>query len=83
MVNEADKLDLVDPGGRLGSRCCASCSTARPSLSLTPRSPAQQARDRLRDQAHLAAGLRPLRFTHGQVKFEPAYVQTVLAAVAS
>jgi very-short-patch-repair endonuclease len=43
--------------------------------------PAQQARDRLRDQAHLTAGLRPLRFTHGQVKFEPAYVQAVLAAV--
>jgi very-short-patch-repair endonuclease len=45
------------------------------------RTPAQQARDRLRDQAHLTAGLRPLRFTHGQVKFEPAYVQAVLAAV--
>ena len=63
----------------------------RPALALVVetdglryhRTPAQQARDRLRDQAHLAAGLRPLRFTHGQVKFEPAYVQTVLAAVAS
>ena len=46
------------------------------------RTPAQQARDRLRDQAHLAAGLTPLRFTHAQVKFEPAYVASTLAAVA-
>jgi very-short-patch-repair endonuclease len=34
------------------------------------RTPAQQARDRVRDQAHLAAGLAPLRFTHAQVRFE-------------
>jgi very-short-patch-repair endonuclease len=46
------------------------------------RTPAQQARDRLRDQAHLAAGLKPLRFTHAQVKFEPAYVEATLTAVA-
>jgi very-short-patch-repair endonuclease len=46
------------------------------------RTPAQQARDRLRDQTHLAAGLKPLRFTHAQVKFEPAYVEATLAAVA-
>jgi very-short-patch-repair endonuclease len=46
------------------------------------RTPAQQARDRLRDQTHLAAGLKPLRFTHAQMKFEPAYVEATLAAVA-
>ena len=46
------------------------------------RTTAQQARDRLRDQAHLAADLRPLRFTHAQVKFEPAYVEETLTAVA-
>jgi very-short-patch-repair endonuclease len=46
------------------------------------RTPAQQARDRLRDQAHAAAGLTPLRFTHGQVRFEPTHVQATLAGVA-
>lgn len=47
------------------------------------RTPAQQARDRVRDQAHLAAGLAPLRFTHAQVRFEPGYVRHTLLAVAS
>jgi very-short-patch-repair endonuclease len=46
------------------------------------RTPGEQARDRVRDQAHLAAGLTPLRFTHAQVRYEPAYVQTTLSAVA-
>src|SRR5919109_4675237 len=39
------------------------------------RTPAQQARDRVRDQIHFAAGLTPLRFTHAQVRFEPDYVR--------
>jgi very-short-patch-repair endonuclease len=47
------------------------------------RTPAQQARDRLRDQAHLAAGLTPLRFTHHQVRFEAGYVRFTLVAVAN
>lgn len=46
------------------------------------RTPAQQARDRVRDQTHLAAGTTPLRFTHAQVRFDPAHVQTILASVA-
>lgn len=46
------------------------------------RTPAQQTRDRLRDQAHTAAGLTPLRFTHAQVRFEPDHVKTTLASVA-
>jgi very-short-patch-repair endonuclease len=46
------------------------------------RTPAQQARDRLRDQAHTAAGLTPLRFTHAQVRYEARYVRATLAAVA-
>src|SRR5438874_171443 len=46
------------------------------------RTPAQQARDRLRDQAHTAAGLTPLRFTRAQVRFDPAHVQATLAAAA-
>jgi very-short-patch-repair endonuclease len=46
------------------------------------RTPAQQARDRVRDQAHAAAGMTPLRFTHQQVRFEADYVRTTLLAVA-
>ena len=45
------------------------------------RTPTQQARDRQRDQAHAAAGLTTLRFTHAQVRFEPEYVRKTLAAV--
>ena len=45
------------------------------------RTPAQQAKDRVRDQAHAAAGLTPLRFTRAQVRFEPAHVRATLAAV--
>lgn len=44
--------------------------------------PAQQARDRLRDQAHTAAGLTPLRFTRAQVRFERGYVAETIATVA-
>jgi very-short-patch-repair endonuclease len=47
------------------------------------RTPAEQARDRLRDQAHTAAGLIPLRFTHEQVRYEPEHVLGVLAQTAS
>lgn len=47
------------------------------------RTPAEQARDRLRDQAHTAAGLTQLRFTHEQVRYEPDYVRRVLAQTAS
>jgi very-short-patch-repair endonuclease len=46
------------------------------------RTPAEQARDRLRDQAHTAAGLRHLRFTHEQVKYEPGHVLATLHATA-
>ena len=46
------------------------------------RTPARQAKDRLRDQAHAAAGLASLRFTHGQIRFEPERVESTLAAVA-
>jgi very-short-patch-repair endonuclease len=46
------------------------------------RTPFQQEKDRLRDQAHIAAGLTPLRFTHGQVAFKPNYVCEVLRTVA-
>jgi very-short-patch-repair endonuclease/predicted transcriptional regulator of viral defense system len=46
------------------------------------RTPAQQASDRVRDQAHAAAGVTPLRFTHAQVRFEQRHVQATLSAVA-
>jgi len=45
------------------------------------RTPAQQTRDRRRDQAHTAAGMTPLRFTHAQVRFEGRYVRETLLAV--
>ena len=47
------------------------------------RTPSQQRRDRIRDQAHTAAGLTALRFTHGQIRFEPRYVQQTLQRVAT
>lgn len=47
------------------------------------RTPSQQARDRLRDQAHTAAGLTVLRFTSFQVRFEPERTLATLTAVAS
>lgn len=47
------------------------------------RTPAQQARDRVRDQAHLAAGLTPLRFTHAQVRYEPDRVVETLVMLMS
>lgn len=47
------------------------------------RTPAQQHRDRVRDQVHLAAGDTPLRFTHGQVRYEPDYVERTLGRVVS
>jgi very-short-patch-repair endonuclease len=46
------------------------------------RTPAQQTRDRVRDQAHTAAGLTSLRFTHAQVRFEADHVRATLEAVA-
>jgi hypothetical protein len=46
------------------------------------RTPAQQTRDHLRDQAHAAAGFTSLRFTHEQVRYEPEHVRAVLEDVA-
>ncbi|MGH2981273.1 MAG: DUF559 domain-containing protein [Solirubrobacterales bacterium] len=46
------------------------------------RTPAQQVRDRKRDQAHTRAGLTTLRFTHAQVRYEPMTVKQTLAEVA-
>ena len=46
------------------------------------RTAAQQTRDRERDQAHTAAGLTSLRFSHAQIRYEPARVCQTLRAVA-
>ncbi len=47
------------------------------------RTPAQQAKDRERDQDHAAAGLTQLRFTHEQIKYEPERVVRVLRATVA
>jgi very-short-patch-repair endonuclease/predicted transcriptional regulator of viral defense system len=47
------------------------------------RTPAKQAADNRRDQAHIAAGLMPLRFTHWQIRHEPRHVRKLLAIAAS
>ena len=140
-VNEADRLELIDPPRLCGWRCAAhrgqrgvgrlrslldrshlpahrlraraplsasggegpTCRRRSPSSVSTAfevdfywpelrlvvetdglryhRTPAQQARDRLRDQAHTAAGLTPLRFTHSQICYEPQRVIAVLRSV--
>jgi very-short-patch-repair endonuclease len=46
------------------------------------RTPAQQYRDRLRDQAHFDAGRTPRRFTHAQVFYEGDAVVRSLQAAA-
>ncbi len=45
------------------------------------RTPLQQERNHLRDQAHVAAGLTSLRFTRAQVMLQPSYVQERLATI--
>lgn len=47
------------------------------------RTPTQQLHDRRRDQAHAAAGLTTLRFTHWQVRSEPDHIVRTLVAVAA
>jgi very-short-patch-repair endonuclease len=47
------------------------------------RTPSQQRKDRVRDQAHAVAGLTTLRFTAAQVRYEPEQTVATLAAVVS
>jgi very-short-patch-repair endonuclease len=47
------------------------------------RTASQQRRGLERDQAHVAAGLWPLRFSHWQIAREPAYVRKILRRVAA
>lgn len=46
------------------------------------RTPLQQRRGLERDQAHTASGLRPLRFSHWQIAFDPRYVERILRRTA-
>jgi very-short-patch-repair endonuclease len=45
------------------------------------RTPGQRAADRVRDQAHTAAGLTPLRFTHAQVRYARRHVEETLRTI--
>lgn len=47
------------------------------------RTPATQTRDARRDRAHVLAGMTPLRFTHYEVKYEPALVHATLVQTAA
>jgi very-short-patch-repair endonuclease len=46
------------------------------------RTPSQQAKDRLRDQEHAAAGRSHIRFTHTQIRYDAKHVETILLRVA-
>jgi len=46
------------------------------------RTPAQQAKDLVRDQAHKAAGRECLRFSHAQVRYDPRHVERTLTEVS-
>jgi very-short-patch-repair endonuclease len=45
--------------------------------------PSTQTRDARRDRAHALAGMTPLRFTHYEIKHEPARVRTELKRAAA
>jgi len=47
------------------------------------RTAAQQTRAYVRDQAHLAAGCRPLRFSHAQVAYDAPHVEAMLRLCVS
>jgi very-short-patch-repair endonuclease len=47
------------------------------------RTPSQQRRALERDQAHLAAGMWPLRFSHWQIAHDPAHVRRILRSAVA
>jgi hypothetical protein len=47
------------------------------------RTPAQQARDNRRMQAHAAAGRTAVRFSHYEVRYEAARLESILAGLIS
>jgi very-short-patch-repair endonuclease len=46
------------------------------------RTPAQQTKDRRRDQDHFEAGVAQLRFSHAQIRFDPDRVTRILRSTA-
>ena len=46
------------------------------------RTPLEQSRDLIREQTHKAAAVEPLRYTHYQVAYQPAWVRQTLRDVA-
>jgi very-short-patch-repair endonuclease len=47
------------------------------------RTPSTQARDARRDRTHTLTGMTPLRFTHHEIKYEPARVRSELRRIAT
>jgi len=47
------------------------------------RTASQQGRGLKRDQAHVAAGMWPLRFSHWQIKHERAHVRKILRSTVA
>jgi very-short-patch-repair endonuclease len=47
------------------------------------RTTSTQTRDARRNRAHALAGMTPLRFTHYEIKYEPAQVRTELIRAAA
>ena len=47
------------------------------------RTASKQTKDLLRDQSHAVADVERLRFSHAQVRFQPAYVEATIRAVAA
>jgi len=47
------------------------------------RTPSQQGRGLVRDQAHVSSGLLALRFSHAQIRYEPDYVRETLRRTAA
>jgi very-short-patch-repair endonuclease len=47
------------------------------------RTPSTQTRDARRDRTHTLAGMTPLRFTHYEIKYEPAQVKEELRRIAT
>jgi very-short-patch-repair endonuclease len=45
------------------------------------RTPSSQSEDRVRDQINLSKGLETLRYTHAQIKYDPAHVRRTLTPV--
>jgi hypothetical protein len=82
-VNEADARDLATPDEVREAAAQTHNLVVEADSLRYHRTPAQQARDHLRDQEHAAGGRHRLRFTHSQIRYEPRHVQRILQSTAS